>query len=199
MNFFKLFLILVVGILSISISDAKAQPREYLCNYSELSGGQVKFYKGTPATGLVYGTHPEGGAVEIAFIDGKPDGITRVYYPNGKLKMEIPVKTDGPEGVTKSYDMNGVLQMEASSKQGELSGVTKIYQNGKLFKETIYENNIPNGEEKYYRENGELFITITYKNGTILSGFCHKQEGIQVPLTEKELVNWSDGKAVICN
>lgn len=194
----KIFIVLTVGVLVTPISIVNAQNEQCLCDYSELSGKQVKFYKGTPITGLVCG-EKDGLRVEINFIDGMPDGMTRTYYSNGNLKMEMPVKPTGPEGISKSYDMNGILQMESSFKQGKMSGDTKIYQKGKLFKETIYESNIPNGIEKYYKENGELFITITYKGGTVLSGFCHKQDGRQVPLTEKELFNWSDGKVVMCN
>ena len=73
---FKLSLVLLVGMLSIFISEVNAQNELCLYNYSDLSGTQIKLYKGTPVTGLVC-EEKNGLRVEIPFINGVPDGVTK--------------------------------------------------------------------------------------------------------------------------
>ena len=37
------------------------------------------------------------------------EGISRSYYPNGKIRTEIEYKNNRKNGVAKSYDENGKL------------------------------------------------------------------------------------------
>lgn len=64
---------------------------------------------------------------------GKPVGMVREYYKNGKLKSEIPYKNGDINGVEKEYDENGELVAIDTLVNGQGSGVIRTYYaNGKV-------------------------------------------------------------------
>ncbi len=47
---------------------------------------------------------------ELSYKNNERNGITREYYPSGKLKAEYNYKGGVQEGTTKYYNENGKLQ-----------------------------------------------------------------------------------------
>jgi hypothetical protein len=64
---------------------------------------------------------------------GKPVGMVREYYKNGKLKKEIPYRNGDVNGVEKEYAENGELVVIDTLINGQGSGVIRTYYgNGKV-------------------------------------------------------------------
>ena len=66
--------------------------------------------------------------------------IKKEYYPNGRLKTEIPYKKDGKiNGIAKAYYENGRLKIETPYKDGKANGIAKAnYESGTIQKETTF-------------------------------------------------------------
>jgi antitoxin component YwqK of YwqJK toxin-antitoxin module len=77
---------------------------------------------------------------------GKPVGLVRSYFKNGKLKGVTPFANGVMNGVVKEY-----------------------YESGKLKGEHPYTNDLENGADKEYYENGKLKTVITFKDGQEIS------------------------------
>ena len=80
----------------------------------------------TPFTGIVenYKVPPisEGDSVlegKIPFKNGVIEGSSKLYYPNGKLKIESNQKNGLPDGVSIFYDENGKVVDQATFKNGQ--------------------------------------------------------------------------------
>ena len=50
---------------------------------------------------------------ETVFVKGKPDGLVKEYYPDGKIKKEMHYKKGKPNGITRSFYENGKVETEA--------------------------------------------------------------------------------------
>lgn len=67
---------------------------------------------------------------------GKPEGIVREYYKDGKIKSETPYKDGDANGVQIEYAENGELVVIDTLINDQGSGVIRIYyENGKVKKE----------------------------------------------------------------
>jgi antitoxin component YwqK of YwqJK toxin-antitoxin module len=64
------------------------------------------------------------------YINGKLNGIRKVYYPNGKLAEETTYKEGLKEGIYKKYAENGVVLEESIYKKDMYNGLA-IFRNSK--------------------------------------------------------------------
>jgi len=90
------------------------------------------------------------------YIQGKLNGLKKIFYKSGKLVEEINY-TDGiKNGPYKKYAENGVVLEETNYKNDELDGQT-VYKNalGQLVSSGKYKNGKKNGLWKFY-ENGKF-------------------------------------------
>ena len=62
------------------------------------------------------------------YVNGKLDGIRKVYYPSGKIAEESTYKNGIKEGKYKSYAENGIVFEESNFKNGEYEGLA-IFRN----------------------------------------------------------------------
>lgn len=70
---------------------------------------------------------------EIPLIDGKREGPSKTYFPNGKVKQEATFKNDKKNGPYIEYFENGNKKIECNYINGFLTGVYKEYhENGNL-------------------------------------------------------------------
>lgn len=118
--------------------------------------------------------NPEYKEVEYQYIDGQDaqgndieirNGLTKEFYPDGKIKSEIEYHDGKVNGLLKTYFQNGKIA-EVSNWTNDLrNGPAKyFYDNGKLYQEEFYKDNKLNGEQKTFFENGKLKTTIIYKD-----------------------------------
>jgi len=94
-----------------------------------------------------------------SFVIGLREGVWRYYYPNGTLKYEGSYSQGNPDKRHKYF-----------------------YPDGKLKEEQYYELGTREGNWKKYDEEGNLVLTITYKNNEE-----QRINGIKVKLPESDL------------
>jgi antitoxin component YwqK of YwqJK toxin-antitoxin module len=110
--------------------------------------------------------------------EGILDGVTKRYYPSGKLKGEETYKNNAKEGIYKEYYESGKLRRETNYKDGKLDGIVKeYYENGKVMVEGISKNDALEGIYKEYYESGKLRRETNYKEGTTISKTCYDEQG----------------------
>ncbi len=92
------------------------------------------------------------------------NGITKTFYPNGKLYAEWSFVDGKQDGVTKIYYQNGKIQSQLSYKNGKLDGESSVYgENGRRISKNMYKNGIPSYEKKtdetdMTQTDGKIFI-----------------------------------------
>lgn len=80
---------------------------------------------------------------EVDYLKGKRNGMWIKYYSTGELKYTSNINDNGfLEGLEVDY-----------------------YQSGKIKKETIFMDNVKNGDQKFYDQTGKLIKIITFENG----------------------------------
>ena len=96
----------------------------------------------TPYTGVLQNINEKGVLEsEAEYKDGKMNGFSKLYYPNGKLKSEATFKNDVQEGIQKDYHENGKLSIEMTFKNGKPDGLAKAYdESGKLIQQATFKN-----------------------------------------------------------
>jgi antitoxin component YwqK of YwqJK toxin-antitoxin module len=103
-------------------------------------------------------------------------GIARDTYLTGQLREKAFYKDGKPEGLTEMYFKDGKLWQTHNWKDGKREGLQLIYhQNGNLRDKGYYVNDKIEGIEETYRENGELSYKVCYRNGEEVNmSYCEK-------------------------
>jgi antitoxin component YwqK of YwqJK toxin-antitoxin module len=96
---------------------------------------------------------------EENYENGALNGISKTFFPNGKLAEVKNYKNGKLEGGLKRYADNGNLLDDLSYSNGKLHGLAKYYNiDGALIYTGFYENDEKIGEWEYY-ENGKKVST----------------------------------------
>jgi antitoxin component YwqK of YwqJK toxin-antitoxin module len=96
---------------------------------------------------------------------GKKHGIQKIYFPNGKLNIEISFINGIENGTEIWYYQNGNILMKKKIINGDIHGIqTFYYENGSIMKETPFKEGKVNGIEKEYYKSGSLKYKITFCN-----------------------------------
>jgi uncharacterized protein len=81
----------------------------------------------------------------------------KYYHENGKVSSEGTLRNGRPDGYWKSYHMNGVIKSEGNRIDEELDSIWK-----------------------FYTDEGELFVSITYKEGIKHGPRITYKDGIKI-------------------
>jgi antitoxin component YwqK of YwqJK toxin-antitoxin module len=95
-------------------------------------------------------------------------GVVRTYYDNKKTKLckEYFTMNGKIEGVYKIYHPYGQLWIEVNYIDGMENGIYKAYHdNGQLYKEVNYIDGLKQGIFKSYWDNGQLYEEVNYIDG----------------------------------
>lgn len=120
-------------------------------------------------------------------IEERPiNGIYKIYYPDGTVKMEIESYNGLPNGVGKFFTAAGNLQYEAEFSNGVLNGVLRnYYPDGQIHNEQMYQNGILHGAQKVYDIDGNQISEIVYDKGVAVNGHMFiKDEKIEFTVDE---------------
>lgn len=136
----------------------------------------------------------ENGQVEFEYeaVDGKPTGKAIRYYENGDIKEVIQYSTDGIVLSSEKREMvNPAVEIEVSGPAKETAPKvgTPITKNGEPFK--------PNGYNKIYNKNEEIWQDGDFKSGKLWNGkvYEYDEDGILLKVKVfKEGVYHSDGQ-----
>jgi len=91
---------------------------------------------------------------EDDYLNGKLNGERKVYFDNGKLRSVETYKDDKLNGKRTDYDESERVSYEYHYLNGELDGIFKAFNEGKLWRECLY-------------QNGKILREKEYKNGKI--------------------------------
>lgn len=81
----------------------------------------------------------------------------KIYFENGKIKMQGSIKNNAREGKWEAFFDDGVIQSVGMFKDGIRHGEAKVYYHNKqIMYEGTYKNGKESGEWKFYNEQGEL-------------------------------------------
>jgi len=128
-------------------------------------------------------TYLDKETVRENFRDDVKEGYTRYYFPNGKLKQEIPFTKGLEQGFGKEYANDGTIITLTEYKRGFIVDRLRInrkdgygrkqgrwctfYDRGSLKSETTYKDDRKNGYLKEYAENGDLLRISKYVDDVI--------------------------------
>lgn len=140
--------------------------------------------------------HPNGQVrYEGQFADGKPVGLFKYYFdngklsatnnhsadgavashhyhPNGKIKAKGVYRTEKKDSLWQYFNENEVLVLEETYKQNMLHGVKRIYfDNGQTGEELHYRDSVKHGPWNKYYPTGKKWIEATYKDGDLDGSF----------------------------
>ena len=141
------------------------------------------------------------------FVNDIKDGYTRYYYPDGKLKQEIPFVKGLEQGFGKEYGPDGTIITLTEYKKGFIVDRTRInrkdqegrkqgkwyvfYETGTLKTEGTYKDDKKNGYFKEYAENGDLKSIVKYVDDQI------QPEAAEIQKMEVQTEYYPDGKVKV--
>lgn len=85
--------------------------------------GETRFcldMKNQPITGILRDIEYDGSGEIAEFKNGKLNGVSKAYYENGNLKLEVNFKDGKKNGLSKEYYENGKLIGEANFKDDKV-------------------------------------------------------------------------------
>jgi len=109
----------------------------------------------------------EGLRWEWYYKDGRrADGISRGWYPSGKLKIIITWKNGKQHGKQTEWYENDQIYRDLNYKNGSFDGkYIKWHENGQKMSEVTYKDHVPDGEYKCWNQNGEVLYETEFVNG----------------------------------
>jgi len=118
---------------------------------------------------IVHSNYPDGRpSAEAHFRQGKLDGISRHWHPNGVMAFEIRLKGGFRHGLCKQWNEQG--QLLGSFKMIMGTGVMRFwYSNSRLLYEMDMVKGKPHGRQRLWSEQGELVAESFYVNGKSVS------------------------------
>jgi antitoxin component YwqK of YwqJK toxin-antitoxin module len=120
--------------------------------------------------------------------------VVREYFTGGKLMSEFFITDPSTQsGILKKYGYDGKLTSTAEIKYGRKHGIETIYDpGGGVLQKTPYVNNVIDGEQIAYYEDGSPMISTHYVNGIKHGSYkTYKRDGSLY----KEVI-FNDGKIV---
>ena len=113
-----------------------------------------------------YGSFGETPNAVTDFLNGKRNGLYRLYYDNAKIQEESWFKDDLKNGISRFNNKSGQRLAEYNYKLGNFDGIQKTYyENDSIQSLSNYVNNLLTGESKEYYRNGKVKISGMYVLG----------------------------------
>lgn len=100
---------------------------------------------------------------EMNLVEGKKEGITRIYFDDGKLKEIRAYNNNFMNGKWYTYNQQGAIIAEAGYNNGKKDGIWKIRDdNGTLRVEMFYKDGEKKGIWRRWDEHGKLIGEVDY-------------------------------------
>jgi len=142
--------------------------------------------------------HKNGNIAFIAKFDdkGNETGVIKHFYPNGNLQAQFQLKNGEVDGVVSQYYENGTLKSSYNISNGKITETLQKPANKKTdnYSEPEHsdlppkvENPItkgvtffPEGYNKVYNENDEIWLDGNFRNGNLWDGkvFSYGEDGL---------------------
>jgi antitoxin component YwqK of YwqJK toxin-antitoxin module len=112
-------------------------------------------------------TYTPSGSIlsERNYKDNQLDGVSKLFYPNGKLEKYTEYKNDVVHGLVLEYNENNVLISEGYYHEGSPAYIDYTYfPNGSLSSVNLYDGTEPVNSKNYFPD-GSLSSETFYKHG----------------------------------
>jgi antitoxin component YwqK of YwqJK toxin-antitoxin module len=118
-------------------------------------------------------------AREISYRGGKPEGVIRIYRPDGTLQSSFNVKNEMKHGEEWEYypstDENPVAKLFINWHEDVIQGMVKTwYENGVLESQREMNDNKKHGLSFAYYNNGDLMLMEEYEKNKLVKGSYYK-------------------------
>jgi uncharacterized protein len=156
--------------------------------YGKKNGWYFK-YKKEPSVGLYVWS-------KELFAGDKKEGISYIYFPEGKVQQTILYNGGKKEGLSKEYDIDGNIvtlmeynndflisreKINRTDRKGLKQGDWKdFYPNGAIKSERTYKDDLLTGYYKEYDNRGKLVLTMLYENGSIVKNKVEDEPDIEI-------------------
>ena len=133
-----LFLLFIIsGCAHFGLKDKFTSPPNIYVEKSYFSNGNVEY--------------------EAEFINGKLDGVSRVWLEDGTLISESEYSNGQPHGIWMRYHPNGSIKYEIRYEYGKKNGDEKwFYENGRVKSEQNFIHGKPESEIIRWKPDGAL-------------------------------------------
>jgi len=103
--------------------------------------------------------------------------VDRVYYRDGSLRTQVPLKDGKRHGVGCSMFKSGGVSFVLPYAYGEIDGTVQSYtEGGNLLSETRYERGKKHGAERFYNVDGSLLGTNWWLRDSLVQEESFQQE-----------------------
>ena len=146
-------------------------------------------YKKDPVAGLYIWSRE-------LFAGDKKEGLSYIYFPDGKVQQTFTYSEGKKEGLSKELDRDGNVitlleynndflisreKVNRSDSKGLKQGEWKdFYPNGAIRSEKTFKDDQLNGYYKEYDNRGKLVLTMLYDNGTIVKNKVEDEPDIEI-------------------
>ena len=115
------------------------------------------------------------------YVNGKLDGIRKVFYKSGEIAEETTYKVGMKNGTYKSYAENGIILEESNYKNGEYDGQA-IYRNveNQISGQGLYKNGKKIGIWKILEKGKIKNVNMNFQNKNFKKPVMPKQSDIKV-------------------
>lgn len=141
-------------------------------------------------SGYAVQSYPNGSIkARIGFFNGKKQGISRGYYPDGQLRQLTPYHQNLVHGEARNWfgtEEHSLLAVR-NFYLGKLHGTfKKWYKSGQLFKVMNYNMGKEEGMQQAFNENGDIYANYEAKNGR---SFGLKRSMLCFALADEKIVS----------
>jgi len=156
--------------------------------YGKKNGWYFKYKKDVSAGLYIYSKE--------LFAGDKKEGISYIYFPDGKVQQTIVYNNGKKEGLSKEFDKEGNIvtlleynndflisreKINRTDHKGLKQGDWKdFYPNGSIKTERTYKDDLLTGYYKEYDNRGKLVLTMLYENGSIVKNKVEDEPDIEI-------------------
>lgn len=116
-------------------------------------------------------------AATVSYRRGKPSGVYRAYYPDGRPLIFAVYGWGSLHGDWTEYDEQGRITLKGQYRTGRREGTWSFRDQGVVGK---YKDGLPHGKWRYY-EDGRLARTEKWYKGKLQQGGTYRFLGIKAP------------------
>jgi antitoxin component YwqK of YwqJK toxin-antitoxin module len=153
------------------LENIESAAEELFLNTIDSGGYKIDLNKvKTPKTGpaKIYYEDSTTIRAEGRVIDGKPDGLWRSYFEDGKIMYTMTYKEGMANGLAMFYfdDDKQTTRVELTFDDDKIVGTYReFYENGNRKAMLIFKDGVPDGDAEFYYDSGVIKIEGQYKDG----------------------------------
>lgn len=156
-------------LINLFVFQTHAQQKKRI-NFYELDVIKALYFQPNtikPYSGTAFDKFPNGKKrMEMPIKNGKIHGVSKEWSDKGKKNLERHFIMGIPNGKEKQWYPNGEKQVELNYVNGKVEGIaTEWYKNGQKKSVGVFKNGKEQGEHKWYFDQGQIDQIVNFENG----------------------------------